>query len=79
MLAGRVRYGFYGLFTGVLRLGLLTTYFLHLLSCAILGKFGTEPHARGPQHMSKRVRQSTYPCRPDDKQQNTTLVTKKIL
>ena len=25
--------------------------------------------------MSKRVRQSTYPCRPDDKQQSTTLVT----
>ena len=32
----------------------------------------------GPQHMSKRVRQSTYPCRPDDKQQSTTLVTKEI-
>ena len=28
--------------------------------------------------MSKHVRQATYPCRPDDKQQSTTLVTKEI-
>jgi hypothetical protein len=32
----------------------------------------------GPQHMPKRVRQSTYPCGPDDNQQSTTLVTKEI-
>ena len=32
----------------------------------------------GPQHMSKRARQSTYLCRPDDKQESSAVVTKEI-
>jgi hypothetical protein len=53
-------------------------YFLHLRAHPWANSELSRMHG-GPQHMSKRVRQSTYPCRPDDKQQSTTLVTKEIL
>jgi hypothetical protein len=55
------------------------TYFLHLLRAQFWANSEMSRMHGGPQHMSKRVRQSTYPCRPDDKQQSTTLVTKEIL
>ena len=55
------------------------TYFLHLPRALSWANSELSRMHGGPQHMSKRVRQSTYPCRPDDKQQSTTLVTKEIL